>query len=158
MSKCGYMLIASISLIILLCLRSTIFSCQRQLPASSAFEKQVKRREPRRGTRTSPACMAPEQELAVGGQCLLEHSLCPFLLVPYRSSGYVINQGGIDISELLYQEASLKIRYRVDVAFFPTVFEPSRVLIRDLRIDRFQAALLRIVNRDFHIFSPQSHQ
>ena len=112
------------------------------------FLKQVKRREPV-GRPELHLLQDVGGVLFVGLLYLLQPSL-PVLLVPYRSSGYVVNQSRVAIPKLLDQEAALKIRYRINVALFPTVIEPSRVLTRDLRMDRFQATLLRVIDGHFH--------
>ena len=82
---------------------------------------------------------------------------CFFLVITYISPRYVIDPEWVRITEFTDQEIPIKIRYHGYIAGIPVVTEPGRIVIRELYVNRFDPAFLRIINTLFHVVSPFIH-
>ncbi len=76
---------------------------------------------------------------------------CFFLVITNISPRYVIDPEWIRIIEFADQDIPVKIGYHGYIAGIPAVTESGRIVIRELYVNRFQPAFLRIINVHFHM-------
>ena len=76
---------------------------------------------------------------------------CFFLVITDISPQDAIDPEWIRITEFADQEIPVKIRYHGYIPGIPVVTEPGRIVIRELYVNRFDPAFLRIINALFHM-------
>ena len=81
---------------------------------------------------------------------------CFFLVITDISPRDTIDSEWVRITEFADQEIPVKIRYHGYIAGIPIVTEPGRIVIRELYVNRFDPAFLRIINTLFHMLCLRS--
>lgn len=78
---------------------------------------------------------------------------CLFLVITDISPRDTIDPDWVRITEFADQEIPVKISYHGYISGIAIVTEPSRIVIRELYVNRFDPAFLRIINNLFDMLS-----